>query len=115
MYPFLDRDEFETRASASISAAGHINELAWTALYHTVLALGCEFDDGGSFTPGEGEAWGLFKVALDLYPRILLLNTDLLEVQVRNTYADVFFFISFLVLHQSHLPALTLPSRSQPW
>ncbi|CEJ61020.1 hypothetical protein PMG11_09566 [Penicillium brasilianum] len=81
LYPFLDRDEFETRASASTSEAGHTNELAWTALYHTVLALGCEFDDGGSFTPGEDEAWGLFKVALSLYPRILLLNTDLLEVQ----------------------------------
>ncbi|KAJ5359707.1 uncharacterized protein N7496_012120 [Penicillium cataractarum] len=81
LYPFLDRDEFEARAFAPTSEAGHANELAWTALYHTVLALGCEFDDGGSFTPGEGEAWSLFKVALDLYPRILLLNTELLEVQ----------------------------------
>ncbi|KAJ5883404.1 uncharacterized protein N7473_010290 [Penicillium subrubescens] len=81
LYPFLDRDEFETRAFSSTLEASHANEPAWTALYHTVLALGCEFDGGGSFTPGEGEAWSLFKVALDLYPRILLLNTELLEVQ----------------------------------
>ncbi|KAJ5805825.1 uncharacterized protein N7503_003427 [Penicillium pulvis] len=80
LYPFLDRDEFETRAFAP-TETGHANELAWTALYHTVLALACEFDGGGAFTPGEGEAWGLFKVALDLYPKVLLLNTDLLEVQ----------------------------------
>lgn len=86
LYPFLDRDEFETRAYASTLETGHSNDLAWIALYHTVLALACEFDGGGSFTPGEGEAWSLFKVALGLYPRILLLNTDLLEVQVSKIH-----------------------------
>ncbi|KAE8376124.1 hypothetical protein BDV26DRAFT_282875 [Aspergillus bertholletiae] len=52
-----------------------------------INTLGCEFDSGGSFAPGEGEAWSLFKVALDLYPRVLLLNTDLLEVQAITAMA----------------------------
>ncbi|KOC09982.1 cell surface receptor/MFS transporter (FLVCR) [Aspergillus flavus AF70] len=81
LHPFLDRHEFESRAFAPTLQADLANGVSWTALYYTVLALGCEFDGGGSFAPGDGEAWGLFKVALDLYPRVLLLNTDLLEVQ----------------------------------
>ncbi|KNG90707.1 hypothetical protein ANOM_001125 [Aspergillus nomiae NRRL 13137] len=81
LYPFLDRHEFETRAFSPTLDDDLANDVAWAALYHTVLALGCEFNGGGSFAPGEGEAWSLFKVALDLYPRVLLLNTDLLEVQ----------------------------------
>lgn len=82
LHPFLDRHEFESRAFAPTLQADLANGVSWTALYYTVLALGCEFDGGGSFAPGDGEAWSLFKVALDLYPRVLLLNTDLLEVQV---------------------------------
>ncbi|KAE8402330.1 hypothetical protein BDV37DRAFT_252650 [Aspergillus pseudonomiae] len=81
LYPFLDRHEFEARAFSPTLDDDLANDVAWAALYHTVLALGCEFNGGGSFAPGEGEAWSLFKVALDLYPRVLLLNTDLLEVQ----------------------------------
>ncbi|OGM45106.1 hypothetical protein ABOM_006648 [Aspergillus bombycis] len=81
LYPFLDRHEFETRVFSPTLDADLANDVAWAALYHTVLALGCELDGEGSFAPGEGEAWSLFKVALDLYPRVLLLNTDLLEVQ----------------------------------
>lgn len=91
LHPFLDRDEFESRAFASTLDADLASGVSWTALYYTVLALGCEFDGGGSFAPGDGEAWNLFKVALDLYPRVLLLNTDLLEVQVSK-------FIFFLIL-----------------
>ncbi|KAE8423628.1 hypothetical protein BDV36DRAFT_242963 [Aspergillus pseudocaelatus] len=81
LYPFLDRHEFEARAFLSTLGTDLANDIAWATLYYTVLALGCEFDGGGSFTPGKGEAWSLFKVAIDLYPRVLLLNTDLLEVQ----------------------------------
>ncbi|KAE8317205.1 hypothetical protein BDV41DRAFT_573301 [Aspergillus transmontanensis] len=87
LHPFLDRPEFESRAFAPTLQADLANGVSWTALYYTVLALGCEFDGGGSFAPGDGEAWSLFKVALDLYPRVLLLNTDLLEVQAITAMA----------------------------
>ncbi|KAE8415355.1 hypothetical protein BDV36DRAFT_285379 [Aspergillus pseudocaelatus] len=89
LHPFLDRYEFESRAFAPTLHADLASGVSWTALYYTVLAIGCEFDGGGSFAPGDGEAWSLFKVALDLYPRVLLLNTDLLEVQIISEAARV--------------------------
>ncbi|KAE8155672.1 hypothetical protein BDV40DRAFT_294157 [Aspergillus tamarii] len=61
--------------------SGEVPRLSPDRTRHLIDTLGCEFDGGGSFAPGDGEAWNLFKVALDLYPRVLLLNTDLLEVQ----------------------------------
>ncbi|PIG85557.1 hypothetical protein AARAC_007329 [Aspergillus arachidicola] len=82
LYPFLDRHEFESRAFSTKLDSDLANGASWAALYYAVLALGCEADGGGSFAPGKGEAWSLFRVALDLYPRVLLLNTELLEVQV---------------------------------
>jgi hypothetical protein len=82
LYPFLDRQAFEAKAFSPNLDIELANEASWAALYYSVLALGCEFDGGGSFAPGEGEPWSFFKVALDHYPKVLLLNTDLLEVQV---------------------------------
>jgi hypothetical protein len=79
--PFLDRGKFETRAFSLTLEDDHANELPWVVVYYIVIALGCELDGGGSFAPGKGSAWCLFKVALDLYLRTLLLNSGLLEVR----------------------------------
>ncbi|KAE8335992.1 hypothetical protein BDV24DRAFT_178872 [Aspergillus arachidicola] len=67
--------------------SGEVPRLSPDRTRHLINTLGCEFDGGGSFAPGDGEAWSLFKVALDLYPRVLLLNTDLLEVQAITAMA----------------------------
>ncbi|KAL2858266.1 hypothetical protein BJX68DRAFT_252878 [Aspergillus pseudodeflectus] len=68
-----------SRPSSIWNRLGEIPVLSPERAHHLIES--CEFDGGGSFAPGEGEAWGLFKVALDLYPRVLLLNTDIREVQ----------------------------------
>lgn len=56
---------------------------AFSALYHAVLALGCQYHDGGAFDPGSGKAWKLFQVALGLVPDILVPKKALISLQVR--------------------------------
>ncbi|KKK17221.1 hypothetical protein AOCH_004670 [Aspergillus ochraceoroseus] len=87
LHPFLDRLEFERRAFSPDLASDLVNCIPWATLYHTILALGCQFHGGGSFEPGNGEAWKLFRVALDLFPKVLQLNTELLEVQAVTSMA----------------------------
>jgi hypothetical protein len=72
VYPFLDQLDFRNRALGP-----NIRELlkanpAFSALYHTVLALGCQYHEGGTWELGKGEAWKLFQVALGLIADILL-------------------------------------------
>jgi hypothetical protein len=89
VYPFLDRATFEQRAfgltsvasSSSSSSSSPIDEV-WSALYHTVLAIGCQYNDGGSFDPGNGQAWSLFERALSSFPNILMTKGSLVAVQV---------------------------------
>ncbi|KAE8322652.1 hypothetical protein BDV39DRAFT_196558 [Aspergillus sergii] len=39
-------------------------DIHWSALYHTVLALGCQYHGGGAFEPGKGKSWKFYQVAL---------------------------------------------------
>ncbi|KAJ6064644.1 hypothetical protein N7499_013324 [Penicillium canescens] len=81
VYPFLDQRDFRNRALGP-----NIRELlkanpAFSALYHTVLALGCQYHEGGTWEPGKGEAWELFQVALGLIADILLPREHLIGLQ----------------------------------
>lgn len=72
LYPFLSRQAFESK-----TLLPNLNEFleeqpAFSALYHTVLALGCQYVGDGSFDPGKGRAWQLFQVPLAILPHILL-------------------------------------------
>ncbi|PYI07201.1 hypothetical protein BO78DRAFT_313643 [Aspergillus sclerotiicarbonarius CBS 121057] len=87
LHPFLDREEFETRAGKSDLQSDLSNSISWCALYHAILAIGCQFQGEGSFQPVRGEAWRYFRVALSLFPKILLLSTGLLEVQAVTSMA----------------------------
>ncbi|CRK43088.1 hypothetical protein BN1708_008947 [Verticillium longisporum] len=60
---------------------------AWSCLYHSVLAMGCQCDGGGSFEPGVGDAWNLFFVALSLLPDIMLQPDSLLVLQAMAAMA----------------------------
>ncbi|EHA28163.1 hypothetical protein ASPNIDRAFT_43524 [Aspergillus niger ATCC 1015] len=79
--PFLDRADFERRVSDPGLSELLENNAPFCALYHTLLALGCQYMDGGSFTPGEGKAWKYFQCALSLFPKILAPPQGLLHVQ----------------------------------
>lgn len=56
----------------------------WTALYYTVLALGCQYHGGGAFEPRKGEAWKFYQMALSLFPDIIISKKSLVSVQVRG-------------------------------
>ncbi|OJZ83099.1 hypothetical protein ASPFODRAFT_141751 [Aspergillus luchuensis CBS 106.47] len=91
--PFLDRADFERRISGPELPELLANNAPFCALYHTLLALGCQYMDGGSFVPGKGKAWNYFQVALSLFPRILAPPQTLLHVQALAAMA--IFTMSF--------------------
>ncbi|KAF5656560.1 hypothetical protein FHETE_10944 [Fusarium heterosporum] len=63
------------------------NDTAFSALYYSVLALGCLYDGGGSFEPGKGDAWDLFSVALALLPDLPKSSNSLVALQAMTTAA----------------------------
>jgi hypothetical protein len=82
IYPFLDRAEFEQKA-LSYDMLHHLSSnAAFSALYHTVLAMGAQYTEGGSFEAGQGKPWKLYQVALGLFSDILLPRESLVNLQV---------------------------------
>jgi hypothetical protein len=82
IYPFLDRQAFEKKAfELPPHSPTNVHE-AWSALYYTVLAIGCQYHEGGSFDPGSGTAWKLFEFALSYFPDIIMRKGSLTAVQV---------------------------------
>ena len=84
LYPFLDREEFESGIHDFNLARDSAVNPPLSALYHTVLALGCQYVGEGSFHPEKGKAWRLFQVALGLFSEILYPSESLLNLQVWN-------------------------------
>ncbi|KAK6224550.1 fungal specific transcription factor domain containing protein [Colletotrichum tabaci] len=72
-FPFLDRAAFESAAANQEKPNSAPKSKSWTCLYHTVLALGCQYDGGGSFQPTEGESWKLFSIALANFTDLMVL------------------------------------------
>lgn len=87
IYPFLDRETFQTTTKKKGFLGMLKANRAWSALYHSVLALGCQHDGGGSFEPGTGQAWRLFATSLALYPDLLTLPDSLITVQALTAMA----------------------------
>jgi hypothetical protein len=82
IYPVIDREAFEHSAYSPHLSELLQSNLAFSALYHTVLALGCQYHERGAFEPGTGMAWNIFRVAMGLLPEILLWQEALLNIQV---------------------------------
>lgn len=82
VYPFLDRDEFEAEASSPDLEDGLSQNPAFSALYHSILALGSHLLQGGSFQAGEGRSWELFQVAQSHMTDIILPHESIESVQV---------------------------------
>jgi hypothetical protein len=80
LYPFLDQQAFESKAALPNLVTLLEEQPAFSALYHAVLALGCQHVGDVSFDPGKGRAWQIFQVSLGILPHILLppdFETDL--------------------------------------
>ncbi|KAF6785941.1 fungal specific transcription factor domain containing protein, partial [Colletotrichum sojae] len=80
-FPFLDRAAFEATAASQDQPHVLPRSKSWTSLYHTVLALGSQYDGGGSFQPDDSESWGLFSVALANFTNLMLLPDSLTTLQ----------------------------------
>ncbi|KAF6806165.1 fungal specific transcription factor [Colletotrichum sojae] len=81
VYPFLDRDEFEAEASSPDLDDAMSQNPAFSALYHSILALGSHLLQGGSFQAGEGRSWELFRVAGRLMISIIIPRESIESVQ----------------------------------
>ncbi|KAK0707946.1 fungal-specific transcription factor domain-containing protein [Lasiosphaeris hirsuta] len=87
LFPFLDRSDFERRALAPGLSDTLASDPAFSALYHTVLALGCHYAVDRCFDPAKSEAWGLFRHTLALLPSILLVGETLVNLQAVTAMA----------------------------
>lgn len=82
IYPFLERAEFEQKAFSYDLNHYLSSDAAFSALYHTVLALGAQYTERGSFDAGQGKPWEFYQVALGLFSDILLPRESLVNLQV---------------------------------
>lgn len=82
VHPFLDRQTFENRSFMPGLAADLATDASWSALYHAVIALGCQYHGGAAFEPRKGESWTFYRIALGLFPDILIGKKTLVTAQV---------------------------------
>ncbi|KAF2009635.1 hypothetical protein BU24DRAFT_428537 [Aaosphaeria arxii CBS 175.79] len=80
VYPFLVRSSFEEKAYRPQLELLQ-ESTSFRALYHAVLALGCQYADGGSFKAGDGVASSLFEHSIALLSNGLAYAESLTSVQ----------------------------------
>lgn len=81
-FPFLDRVKFEKRASDPGLSEYLNSNRPFSALYHAVLALGCQYIHDKTLDPVNVESWRFASVALGLLPLVLLPRETLVNSQV---------------------------------
>ncbi|CAG8908611.1 unnamed protein product [Penicillium egyptiacum] len=81
IYPFLQRHEFERKALDNRCSQFCKECAPFSALYHTVLALGCQRLGGETFRLGCSPSWKLFQVALGLFAEMITTKETLTHVQ----------------------------------
>ncbi|KAI1458935.1 hypothetical protein F4805DRAFT_423076 [Annulohypoxylon moriforme] len=86
-YPFLDQSEFEAMAFSPSFPGRIAQNKAMYALYHAVVALGCQAGTGGRFEPGKGRAWQYLSKALAIFPDLFALpdSLDVLQAMTAMT------------------------------
>jgi hypothetical protein len=82
LYPFLCAETFQRQAAAPALLHVLATDRAWAALYYAVVAIGCQYNDGGSFEAGVGEAWTYFERSLSCFQEMILCRGSLTAVQV---------------------------------
>lgn len=93
IYPFLNRTLFEERAFNAQLAHQFESDKSWSALYHAVLAIGCQYHDCGSFEPGKGLAWKYFEIIFSLCPDLLISKASLTTVQALTAMVSIIALI----------------------
>ncbi|EGU81792.1 hypothetical protein FOXB_07694 [Fusarium oxysporum f. sp. conglutinans Fo5176] len=82
-----NRETFDSTIASPNFSTTLVNDTAFSALYHSVLALGSLHDGGGSFEPGKGKAWELLSVALAKVPDLPKAKNSLVALQAITTVA----------------------------
>lgn len=82
LYPFLDRPAFEANISGPEGQEKLKRNVAWSALYHAVLSIGCQWTENTSYNSNKCPAWGIFSICLAALPRLLIGKLSLLQIQV---------------------------------
>ncbi|KPM43985.1 hypothetical protein AK830_g2504 [Neonectria ditissima] len=100
LYPHLNRATFKSTAFSADLPTILTENKPFSALYHSVLALGCLYDGGGSFEPGKGRAWQLFSISLALFPDLVQSPDSLLILQAMTTIAIYSLGISCLSIEK---------------
>ncbi|KAJ5971186.1 uncharacterized protein N7479_001104, partial [Penicillium vulpinum] len=108
LYPLLDRIEFEKIALAPTLPGYLTVNLAFSALYHTVLALGCQYTGEGSFNPGKGRTWKFDQVVLGLLPEILVPTERITNLQVFIPTKSHYRYCEFESFNQRLSSSLTI-------
>jgi hypothetical protein len=81
-FPFLDRKSFEQKAAdPGMSEYLAVNR-PFAALYHVVLALGCQYVHDKTLDPVNVESWKFASVSLGLLPHVLLPRETMVNLQV---------------------------------
>jgi len=83
LFPFLNQASFERRIASLKAEVSESAQKTWSALYNTIMSLGCMYHDGGSFQPAYGLAWQFFKISFDNLKDVLTAPPSLLKAQVR--------------------------------
>ncbi|KAI9927059.1 hypothetical protein MW887_003441 [Aspergillus wentii] len=96
VYPFLDRRVFEERALSTNLPSALLADTSWSALYHAVIALGCQYHGGGAFEPGKGESAKFFQVALGSFPEIVVGPKTLESIQAITAMAILSLNFSYM-------------------
>jgi hypothetical protein len=81
VYSFLDRKSFEAVAFGPGLFQTLESNKAWSALYYSILAIGCQAGGGGSFEPRKGRSWDFFAKSLALFPDLIILPDSLVVLQ----------------------------------
>ncbi|PLB48515.1 hypothetical protein P170DRAFT_511072 [Aspergillus steynii IBT 23096] len=87
VYPFLDQKAFEQRLYGHLLYPSLEADRVWSGLYYAVLALGCQYNDGGSFDPGKGQAWCFFERAMSCFSDIIFTKGSLMAIQALTAMA----------------------------
>jgi hypothetical protein len=122
LFPFLDRASFESTVFSSDLEQTLSSRKSFYCLYHTVLALGSQYDHERSFEPGTGRSWALFAVALGTFPDLLLQPDSLFVLQATTAMSIYALGVSCLAVEHvitseasrraQSLGSSKLPSRS---
>lgn len=81
-FPFLDRAKFERRVADPDLSQDLNSNRPFSALYHAVLALGCQYVFDKTLDPVNVDSWRFASVSLGLLPLVLLPRETLVTLQV---------------------------------